>query len=274
MRISREYNMEKIIKYHRHSMDTIDTIMKSIVNLRIHIAPVGFEVDRVVIPALDQKADKVWLIAHDNVSEDMSVKYRTKVERELEKNGINVEIAYANRLRLSPIIKAVADIIKKERKNDIYVNVASGSKIHSIGCMMACMLFDDRRKIHPFYAQAEKYPEYDGTLQQTYGVAEMHPLPTYRIGTPKLELIQAMRIIKEAGGRIQKKKMAEEAEKNKIITVNARKQNFTQARFASLDKNIVQPLVDTWRFVEVEKVGRNRWLKLTEDGNYAAEFLL
>ena len=255
-------------------MDTIDTIMKSIVNLRIHIAPVGFEVDRVVIPALDQKADKVWLIAHDNVSEDMSVKYRTKVERELEKNGIKVEIVYANRLRLSPIIKAVADIIKKERKNDIYVNVASGSKIHSIGCMMACMLFDDRRKIHPFYAQAEKYPEYDGTLQQTYGVAEMHPLPTYRIGTPKLELIQAMRIIKEAGGRIQKKKMAEEAEKNKIITVNARKQNFTQARFASLDKNIVQPLVDTWRFVEVEKVGRNRWLKLTEDGNYAAEFLL
>ena len=248
--------------------------MKSIVNLRVHIAPVGFEVDRIVIPALDQKADKVWLIAHDNVSEDMSVKYRTKVEKDLEKNGIKIEIAYANRLRLSPIIKTVADIIKKERKNDIYVNVASGSKIHSIGCMMACMLFDDRRNIHPFYAQAEKYPEYDGTLQQTYGVAEMHPLPTYRIGTPKLELIKAMRIIKEAGGRIQKKKMAEEAEKNKIITVNARKQNFTQARFASLDKNIVQPLVDNWGFVEVEKIGRNRWLKLTDDGNYAAEFLL
>ena len=248
--------------------------MKSIVNLRVHIAPVGFEVDRIVIPALDQKADKVWLIAHDNVSEDMSVKYRTKVEKDLEKNGIKIEIAYANRLRLSPIIKTVADIIKKERKNDIYVNVASGSKIHSIGSMMACMLFDDRRNIHPFYAQAEKYPEYDGTLQQTYGVAEMHPLPTYRIGTPKLELIKAMRIIKEAGGRIQKKKMAEEAEKNKIITVNARKQNFTQARFASLDKNIVQPLVDNWGFVEVEKIGRNRWLKLTDDGNYAAEFLL
>ena len=120
---------------------------------------------------------------------------------------------------------------------------------------MACMLFDDRRKIHPFYAQAEKYPEYDGTLQQTYGVAEMHSLPTYRIGTPKLELIKAMKIIRDAGGRIQKKKMAEEAEKSKIITVNAMKQNFTQARFASLDKNIVQPLVDTWRFVEVEKIG-------------------
>jgi len=83
-----------------------------------------------------------------------------------------------------------------------------------------------------------------------------------------------MKIIKDAGGRIQKKKMAEEAEKRKIITVNAKKQNFTQARFASLDKNIVQPLVETWGFVEVEKIGRNRWLKMTEDGDHAAEFLI
>ena len=83
-----------------------------------------------------------------------------------------------------------------------------------------------------------------------------------------------MKIIKNAGGRIQKKKMAEEAEKGKIITVNAREQNFTQARFASLDKNIVQPLVETWGFVEVEKIGRNRWLKMTEDGDHATEFLI
>ena len=254
-------------------MHTIDT-MKDIVNLRIHIAPVGFEIDRIIIPAVRMKADKVWLVAHDAIAEDKASKYRQKIEKELEKKGIKTEIAYANRLLLFPIIKAVTGIIFKERKNDIYVNVATGSKIHAIGCMMACMMFDDRSKIHPFYAQAEQYPEYDGKTQQTYGVAEIHSLPTYRIGTPKKELLEAMRIIKKANGRIQKKKMAEEAEKSKIITINAKKQNFTQARFASLDKNIVQPLVDTWGFVEVEKIGRNRWLKLTDDGKHAAEFLI
>ena len=254
-------------------MHTIDT-MKDIVNLRIHIAPVGFEIDRIIIPAVRMKADKVWLVAHDAIAEDKASKYRQKIEKELEEKGIKTDIAYANRLLLFPIIKAVTGIIFKERKNDIYVNVATGSKIHAIGCMMACMLFDDREKIHPFYAQAKQYPEYDGKTQQTYGVAEIHSLPTYRIGTPKKELLEAMRIIKKANGRIQKKKMAEEAEKSKIITVNAKKQNFTQARFASLDKNIVQPLVDTWGFVEVEKIGRNRWLKLTDDGKHAAEFLI
>ena len=255
-------------------MHTVDTIMKDIVNLRVHIAPVGFEIDRIIIPAVRMKADKVWLIAHDNVAEDKANKYRPKIEKELAKNGIKTEITYANRLMLFPIIKAVTEIIFKERKNDIYINVATGSKIHAIGCMMACMLFDDREKIHPFYAQAEQYPEYDGKKQQTYGVADIHSLPTYRIGTPKQELLEAMKIIKNANGRIQKKKMAEEAEYRKIITINAQKQNFTQARFASLDKNIVQPLVDVWGFVEVEKIGRNRWLKMTEDGEHAAEFLI
>ena len=255
-------------------MHTVDTIMKDMVNLRIHIAPVAFEVDRVVIPAVRMKADKVYLVAHDDVANDKAIKYRQKIVKQLEKKGIKTEVTHANRLRLFPIIKTVTEIIFKERKNDIYVNVATGSKIHAIGCMMACMLFDDREKIHPFYAQAEKYPEYEGTGQETYGVSEIHSLPTYRIGTPKRELLEAMRIIKDAGGRIQKKKMAEEAEKSKIITVNAREQNFTQARFASLDKNIVQPLVDTWGFVEVEKIGRNRWLKMTEDGDHAAEFLI
>ena len=158
-------------------MHTVDTIMKDIINLRIHIAPVGFEVDRIVIPAVEMKADKVWLIVHDNVAEDKAAKYREKVEKELEQKEIKTEIVYANRLRLFPIIKVVSEIILKNRKNEIFVNVASGSKIHAIGCMMACMMFDDREKIHPFYAQAEKYPEYDGTLQQTYGVAEIHPLP-------------------------------------------------------------------------------------------------
>ena len=69
-------------------MHTIDTVMKDMVNLRIHIAPVGFEIDRIIIPAITQKADKVWLIAHDNVAEDKASKYREIVEKELEKNGI------------------------------------------------------------------------------------------------------------------------------------------------------------------------------------------
>ena len=139
-------------------MHTVDTIMKDIVNLRVHIAPVGFEIDRIIIPAVKMKADKVWLVAHDNVAEDKASKYRQRIQKLLEKKGIKTETVYANRLRLFPIIKAVTEVIFKERKNDIYVNVATGSKVHAIGCMMACMLFDDREKYIHFMHRQKNIP--------------------------------------------------------------------------------------------------------------------
>ena len=96
------------------------------------------------------------------------------------------------------------------------------------------------------------------------------PIPT----RPKPELIGALKILIENKGKIQKKQMAELAEKENLITVNAREENYTQARFASLDKNIIQPLEEQWKFIEVEKVGRTRWVKITQDGINAAEFLI
>jgi len=33
-------------------------------------------------------------------------------------------------------------------------------------------------------------------------------------------------------------------------------------------------LEDQWRFVTVEKIGRTRWIKITEEGKHAAEFLI
>jgi len=68
--------------------------------------------------------------------------------------------------------------------------------------------------------------------------------------------------------------MAELADSNGLISVNAEEENYTQARFASLDQNIIQPLLERWNFIEIEKIGRNRWIKLTQEGNNAAEFLI
>ena len=68
--------------------------------------------------------------------------------------------------------------------------------------------------------------------------------------------------------------MAIIAEEKEIITINSEEENHSQARFASLDKNIIQPLKDEWNFIEIEKIGRNRWIKITQEGIDAAEFLI
>ena len=83
---------------------------------------------------------------------------------------------------------------------------------------------------------------------------------TFEKTTPSREEIKS-RLVKDLG------------KDEKLIVVKAEKENFTQARFASLDKNIIQPL-ERWNFISVEKLGRNRVIKITEEGNNAAKFLI
>ena len=253
-------------------MHTVDTIMSEMMKLRVHIAPVGFEIDRVVIPAIKMKADKVYLLRHNDYSEDKSGPYLDKIVKKLEKVNIKTKTIGVNRYRLFGIIKVVKEIIQNECDNDVYLNVASGSKIHAVGCMMACMIFDDRSNIHPYYAQAKEYPQYKGNEQQTIGVEEIHKLPTYQIRTPSPKLLSALALVKTKG-RVTKKEFAKEATDMNLISVGAKDENYDQARFASLDKNIIQPLENEWGFIEVEKIGRNRWIKLTKEGEHASEFL-
>jgi hypothetical protein len=246
--------------------------MNNLALLRIHLAPVGYEIDRIVISAKQMKADKVWLLVHENPNEDKAGPFIVKIEKELQKSGIKVVKEHHNRLDLFSVIRSVKEIIEKEKGNSIYVNLASGSKIQSIAMMMACMMFNDGNVI-PFYAEAESYAGFEGR-QLSYGVKNLMQIPTYQIQVPKKELVDALKLIKENGGKITKKEMAKLADKHKIIEVNAREENYSQARFASLDKNIIQPLENIWKFIEVDKIGRNRWIKITNDGENAAEFLI
>ncbi|MEK6931600.1 MAG: DUF6293 family protein [Thermoproteota archaeon] len=254
-------------------MHTVHTMAK-IAKLRIHIAPVGYEVDRIVLPAIQERADKVWLLLHENKSEDKAGPFISKITKQLEKERIEVINQYHDRRDLFKIIKAVKNIIEKEKQNDLYVNLASGSKIQAIGTMMACMMFNENQNIHPFYVEAKNYPGFEGKQPLSTGIRDIQDVPPYSIKTPDSKLVEALKIIQQKNGKITKKEMAQIAEKQELITINALEKNHSQARFASLDKNIIQPLEEQWKFIKVEKIGRNRWIKITEEGKNAAEFLI
>jgi hypothetical protein len=255
-------------------MHTIHTIMNKLATFRVHIAPLGFEIDRIIIPLKETKADKLWLLVHEKTSEDKSGPYLEKIKKECKKLKVELKISFADRLSMFKIIKSVKEIISEEKNNYIYINVASGSKIQAIACMMACMILKECKNLQPFYAEPEKYAAFNGE-QQSFGIRDTIPLPTYEIQIPKPKLLQALKIIHQANKqKITKKEMAIIAEEQEIITINSEEKNHSQARFASLDKNIIQPLVDEWNFVEIEKIGRNRWIKITQEGKNAAEFLI
>jgi len=254
-------------------MHTVHTIMAKIAKLRIHIAPVGYEIDRIVLPAKQERADKVWLLVHENKSDDKAVPFVSKITKQLEKLRIDVIQESHDRRDLFKIIRVVKNIIEQEKDNEIYVNLASGSKIQAIGTMMACMMFNDSSNVHPFYVEAANYPGFDAKQPLSTGIKDIVNVPPYSIKTPDQKLVDALQIITEHDGRLTKKEMASLAEKQNLITINAQEKNHSMARFASLDKNIIQPL-EEWKFIEIEQIGRNRWIKITEEGSNAAEFLI
>ncbi len=242
---------------------------------RIHIAPVGFEIDRIVLPAIKLKADMVYLIVHQNTNEDKALKYIAEVKRKLELKDIKVEIAYVDRLKLFEIIRIVKEIIDKDKKADYYINVASGSKIHAIALMMSCMIYNNKgNSMTPIYPQPEKYTEYKNIReQQTYGLTEIIELRPYELITPSEDLLKTLTIIKKCRENrgIKKQNLAIEAEKAGILNTEAKDKE--RARLSSLDKKIIKPLLNTWHFIEETKIGKNRYITLSKDGESAAEFL-
>ncbi|RNJ76004.1 MAG: hypothetical protein EB824_01065 [Thaumarchaeota archaeon S15] len=208
-----------------------------LVRARVHVAPVGYEIDRIVLPAVELKAERVWLLVHDKPNEDRATGIIERVAAALEGEGIAVAREAHDRRSLFGIIRAVRGILEREEGNDVFVNLASGSKIQAVAGM------------------------------------KIVPIPSYEIRIPEERLVRTLGIMAERGGKITKKELAEAADRQGIISVGSTGANYSQARFAMLDKGIIRPL-EAWGFVEVKKVGRNRWVSLTEEGRNATEILL
>ena len=161
--------------------------------LRVHIAPVRFEVDRIVLPAIRKKADRVWLITEkSSYQEDKGSPYAKSIARRLKESNIDCQQASADRIDLFDILRALRTIIMREKGNHILVNVSVGSKIQAIASMMICMMFKDMATIRPYYVVPERYNTVllDGKKnQETEGMKDIFTLPEYKIEIPNEKLI-------------------------------------------------------------------------------------
>lgn len=246
-------------------------IDKSLEMLRVHIAPVGFEVDRIVLPASNMRADRVWLIIHSDSIDDGGTPFSKLISERLEKDQIEFKMEYADRTDLFDTLRVLRSIVLKEKNNAILVNVSVGSKIQAIASMMACMMFKDEVDILPYYAVPEKYVNIPRE-QETAGLKKVLKLPEYKIETPPNHLIHCLKIIHErSDNRIANKDLRDQALARDLIHVE-RDKNYDQSAYMALKTNLIEPLLK-WKFVRVEKIGRRHDLVLTEDGLNALKFL-
>ena len=246
---------------------------------RIHIAPVGFEVDRIVLPAIEMKADKVYLLIHDNKSEDKASLWIKDVKKELKNNKIETEIVYANWRDIDSITKSVRNLLLQLKGNNIYINLASGSKNHAIGLDRAVMTLDEseRDNIEMFYAESKSYLGFSHPKQLSTGVREIKSVRSHRIVIPNKKLIGALKIIsdyyEEENEPIKKKELAKRCEDAGLLNISSTSSNRSQVILTSLDKTIIKYLKEPWKAIVEEQQGRNRLISLTDEGKYLVSIL-
>jgi hypothetical protein len=248
--------------------------------LRVHVAPVGFEVDRIVIPAIQMKADRVWLITHNNPSEDKGHQFVALVQNRLNQARIECLQTEADRTELFHTLRALRIIILKEKGNSILVNVSVGSKIQAIASMMACMMFKDIAMIKPYYVVPETYTS--PLAEETKGVKKVIPMPEYNIELPDEKLIKCMAIINQrTKGEITKHDLKDLAKERNLIHVaekkipgkkRTKKEYSDRSDYMSLNKTLIEPLRN-WRFITETKIGTNHIISLTDEGKHALHFL-
>lgn len=246
--------------------------MTKLTKLRIHICPIGYEVDRIVLAAEQLRADRVWLITEKNPSKETAGKFIHKVKLLLRKNKIEVEEIGVDRDDLFDNLKIIREVFVKESGNEIHVNVSAGSKIQAIAGMMGCMMFKEYSPI-PYYVEPKKY-ETPLNKPQSTGIRRILSLPDYTIQKPDNKLVKALQLINKNNNKITKKNLAELAIIAGLIEPANKNKKVDQSAYAKLDHHIIKPLLDQWKFISVEKIGQNHWIIMTENGIDASKFLI
>ncbi len=222
-----------------------------------------------VIPAKKEKAEKVYLMVHKNITEEnysIHRKYYTEIQKKLNAAKIETELVYCDWQNIEEITRVARDLILKEADSEIAINLASGSKNHAIGLDRACMTVRKRENIHPFYPEAKKWNAGKYPHQQSEGVKQIKQVPIHRIIVPEPELIEALRIIKRDAVPIPRHK-GMYGVKKKVLT-KVLYGDDSKVSMTKLQRNITGTLKKTWRAIDWVPVGQSDWIYLKDEGKY------
>ncbi|MFC7205076.1 DUF6293 family protein [Haloferax namakaokahaiae] len=251
---------------------------------RVHVSPLGYEFDRVLKPAIDYKADRVYLLEHEEPNSEKP-EYHETLKEDLQDAGITVHSVQCDIFDLYTVLGEIAQIITTHAKDEVYVNLSTGSKISAIGGMIACMVTRESANVTPYYVRAEGYApdeEVEEGTPVSFGMAAITELPAYPIQGPSKEEIVILQFISEEQP-ITKKQLIRQARQ----VVGRFKQNVEDkgiqvdsdpymGEYRLLDTHILDPLQKR-ECVKITEVGRSKEIVITDEGQNtlkAFEYLL
>ena len=249
------------------------------VPLRIHIVPVGFEVDRIVVPAMKMRAEKVIMIANE-LSQDKASKFYTRVEKELKDAGISTEMIRKPFFSLKDNIELFSGLINKYKGQQLSINISSGSKIQALAAFISVMAAKSQEiRVSTYYVEPEKYTEDPPKNPISQGCKRVHELPIFPLHTPSKDIQYSVMLLTKRS--YYKLELAIELAKAEIfskdlIDLESGRPIDENARMSlqnSVEIKVIQPMIRD-RYATTEKVGRKVKITLSQFGRDASNLFL
>ncbi|MFC4549606.1 MULTISPECIES: DUF6293 family protein [Halorussus] len=237
-------------------MNTID---------EVHVAPLGYEYDRILGPARKYGVDIIYLLEHEGPS--AATDYHDDLREELRDLGVEVRSRDVDLMDIYDVLGVVTTLTAEHEDDIVRVNVSSGTKLSAVGAAIACMCTDATA----YYVHPEGYPYADRRERQSYGYADDEVLPSYPIEAPTTDQVAVMAYLAEANTdayTVKKKDIIDHAEEVGLSFVADNDPANDKAKFALLNANVVEPLLED-QYISVEDVGRRKQVTLTDTGEDA-----
>lgn len=241
------------------------------VPVRVQVAPLGFEYARLRDPIMRWRADKVVAVAYGGGE---SVPYLDDLLAELAASDrVELETRSCDIFDLYDALGTVAGAIADHPDDDVYVNLSAGSKVTAVAGMLACMATGAT----PLYARPDYGPDGRSIPDEPFhdAVAEVVELPTYPIDAPSATEVAVLDFVEanttDAQGRyrgVSKKELVAFVREERFPFVEASEATTEKGYYRLLDRNVLDPFAERG-YVETERIGRRKFVRLSEEGRNA-----
>jgi hypothetical protein len=253
----------------------------------VHIIPLGFEIDRAVIPFEKFPANRVYLLV---TPEDPNYEVENaeqkhclnEVKKKLQMKKIEVIIRELDLFDIKQLMNNVSSLVLEEKSkgNIVYVNMSAGGRLASVGATFAAMAHNAK----VYYVGATRYSRSDEERQH-HGISicdkpEGMMLENFQIKLPdepgKIVLTSICRKGKPMNTdeilTLLISKKIEIFQDEKMIGSREERRRIQQKNRVNLNKIILDKL-DKNGYITREKSGRFNKINLTESGKYMANLV-
>jgi hypothetical protein len=232
---------------------------------RVHIVAQGWEVDRVVDPIYELKADKVVFVQGSD-ADPLTAFEREMLEDIDDTDRLELEIRPADLTDLDSVLQAFTQAVKDHEGDDVYINVSTGTNVAGIAGMMAAQTSDAT----PFYVKpaftdqdgSESVPKPEEPVIENPG--EIRELPVFELRGPSPEQLRVLAYLYGCEGATKKELIAF-AEGEQLPFIANTEAESDEGRYRLLETHVIDPLTDGG-YVTVEKAGRKKVVHIEQRG--------